>query len=440
MSSQESAAALFALAAVILSAQVAGALFERIHQPRLVGEILAGALLGPFAFGRLAPGLRAQLFGGEAVTAVLDFVEVLGLALLMFCSGSQVRKVLSAENRRATAWLLSVGTPLPFFLALGVGLLLPLERISGPSGQRASVLLVLAIAVAVTSLPVITRIFHDLGILHTRFASLVLGVAILEDLALWAVLAVATALARGPVLDASLVSTVSSHVGLTVAFLIVGLGVGPLALRWLFARRWNLLARSSPVAWALVVLFAACGLASTAGVNPIFAAFLSGFALVGGISGSERERFAPSLEVISQVAYAAIIPVYFFKVGARLELGLGFDPMVLATFLLGSSLLCLISVALASRLAGFRGLSVVNLAVASNARGGPGIVLASVAHAAGIINGGFFTALVLTAVVTSQAAGWWLGHVLRRGWPLLTADAASSPPSTPPEPSPSAHR
>ena len=64
----------------------------------------------------------------------------------------------------------------------------------------------------------------------------------------------------------------------------------------------------------------------------------------------------------------------------------------------------------------------MNLAVASNARGGPGIVLASVAFEAGIINGAFFTTLVLTAVLTSQFAGWWLGFVLRKGWPLLRDD------------------
>jgi Kef-type K+ transport system membrane component KefB len=95
---------------------------------------------------------------------------------------------------------------------------------------------------------------------------------------------------------------------------------------------------------------------------------------------------------------------------------------MLLAFLLGSSVLCLGSIALATRLAGFRGLEIVNLAVASNARGGPGIVLASVALEAGIINGAFFTTLVLTAVLTSQFAGWWLGYVLRQGWPLLRDD------------------
>jgi Kef-type K+ transport system membrane component KefB len=96
-------------------------------------------------------------------------------------------------------------------------------------------------------------------------------------------------------------------------------------------------------------------------------------------------------------------------------------------FLLGSSVLCLTSVGLAARLAGFRGLEIVNLAVAQNARGGPGIVLASVAYEAGIINGRFFTTLVLAAILTSQAAGFWLGYVLRKGWPLLAEEPVAQP-------------
>ena len=99
----------------------------------------------------------------------------------------------------------------------------------------------------------------------------------------------------------------------------------------------------------------------------------------------------------------------------------------LILFLLGSSLVVLLSIGLAATLAGFRGLDIVNLAITCNARGGPGIVLASVAFDAGIINGPFFTTLVVTAVVTSQACGFWLDLVLRRGWPLLASEGPVEP-------------
>jgi Kef-type K+ transport system membrane component KefB len=92
------------------------------------------------------------------------------------------------------------------------------------------------------------------------------------------------------------------------------------------------------------------------------------------------------------------------------------------TVLIGSSLVALASRGLAAKLAGFQKLDILNLAIATNARGGPGIVMASVAYEAGIISAAFYTALVLTAIVTSQVAGMWLRFVLSKGWPLLSSN------------------
>src|SRR3990172_2616261 len=103
-----------------------GHLFERLRQPRLVGEILAGVVLGPFVLGRLAPSISATLFGAHSGTdqtgPALGFAYWLGLMLLMFVSGSGAHSLLARENRRKTAILLGVGIPLPFCIALGLGL------------------------------------------------------------------------------------------------------------------------------------------------------------------------------------------------------------------------------------------------------------------------------------------------------------------------------
>src|SRR5919108_458878 len=130
-------------------------LFEKLHQPRLIGEILAGVLLGPFVLGQLAPSVSAHLFGNgtagvNKIDIVLHFIYWLGLLLLMFVSGSETRRLLARENRREIAWIIGIGTPLPFFLVLGLGLanLFPLHALVGPAGQEMSVLLILAIAVA----------------------------------------------------------------------------------------------------------------------------------------------------------------------------------------------------------------------------------------------------------------------------------------------------
>jgi Kef-type K+ transport system membrane component KefB len=344
----------------------------------------------------------------------------------MFISGSQVRKVLAQENRKETAWILGIGTPLPFFLVLALGLfsILPIDPLVGVAGQKTSALLILSIAVAVTSIPVISRIFYDLKILHTRFASLILGASVLEDIILWAVLAIATAIANTATLAQQdvIISEVSTHIGATIVYVTVSLFLTPHFLRKFHVSRWNIFLKSSPLGYVILVLFLYTVVAAILEVNLVFAAFLAGFGVVGGMNGSERERFSKVLESIEHFSTSTFIPIYFTLVGYRLVFGTEFSLNLLLLFLAGSSLLALLSVALAAKLAGFKRLDIINIAITTNARGGPGIVLASVAYDAGIISAGFYTTLVLSAVITSQIAGGWLRFVLSRGWPLLSSN------------------
>src|SRR5258708_1932203 len=142
----------------------------------------------------------------------------------MFLSGAETRTLFQKKERRQIAWLAALGTGLPFFAMLLLSSLLPLAWFMGAKSNRASLLLVMSIAVAVTSIPVISRIFFDLKILHTRFARLVLGVAMLEDIGLWAVLAIATALADSSGLPEKKIAT---HIGITLTYFAVGLALAP---------------------------------------------------------------------------------------------------------------------------------------------------------------------------------------------------------------------
>jgi Kef-type K+ transport system membrane component KefB len=432
MSTQDLGWLTLALLLLIGSANLFGHLAARLRQPRVVGEILAGILLGPSLLGLLAPGVAQQIFGNgdaDAPTVVLGFLYNLGLLLLMFISGASVQNVLGRENRKATGWLIGLGMPLPFFFALALTPLLPLEKFMGPAGSKPAVILIFAIGAAVTSIPVITKIFFDLGILHTRFASLMLGVAVIEDIALWGVLALATAIASATITadSASLAESVTLHVGTNVLFVLIAMTVMPRVLRWLSRARWNVLATEAPIAWIMLVFLGYVSIAAALDVTLAFAGFLAGFGIVGGMKGTEHQRFRPSLDSISHVSVAVFIPIYFAVVGYRLDFQRAFSPVMLVAFLVGSSVVALASRSIAARLAGFHGRDLTNIAVTCNARGGPGIVLASVAFDAGIINGPFFTTLVVTAVLTSQACGVWLDYVLRRGWPLLSSEGPVEP-------------
>ncbi|MCU1303336.1 MAG: conserved hypothetical rane protein [Candidatus Sulfotelmatobacter sp.] len=419
MSNSDLTSILFVLLLLVALAQLLGYLFVKLRQPKVVGEIMAGVLLGPALLGRL-PLASRFMETSQHQANVFNFVYWLGLLLLMFLSGAETRELFTRDERREVAWLSIVGSGAPFLLALLLGPWLVRPSLAGPNGNRLSLIIILAVGVAVTSVPVVSKIFADLKILHTRFARLVLGVAVLEDIVLWLALAVATALAGKNQLNSRQITV---HLISTIGFFGLGLTIVPRIVKRINKSRFNVLAKHAPVAYAIGVLLAYCVVAGALDVSVVFAAFLAGFAVVH----KKRKLFAEALDAIGKVSFAFFIPAYFAIVGLKLDLVRGFSWRMVAAFLIGSCVVKILSVSLAGRCAGFRGLDLMNLAITTNARGGPGIVLASVAFDAGIISPTFYTTLVLAAVLTSQMAGAWLDYVLRRGWPLLTPDPGTDP-------------
>jgi Kef-type K+ transport system membrane component KefB len=416
MSDSALASVLLVLLLLVGFAQLLGYLFVKLRQPKVVGEILAGIVLGPALLGRL-PFFSHLIDSAKHQGNILDFVYWLGLLLLMFLSGAETQQLFSREERREVGWLGVVGTGIPFVLGLIVGPWLIRPELAGPNGNRISLIIILAVGVAVTSVPVVSKIFADLKILHTRFARLVLGVAVLEDIALWLALAVATAMAGKTALNPR---AMSYHLLATIAFFVLGLTIVPRIIKKINKSRFNIVAKNSPVGYAIAVLLAYCAVAGALQVSLVFAAFLAGFAVVH----KKRRLFADALDAIGKVSFAFFVPVYFAIVGLKLDLIRGVSLWMIVVFVVGTCVVKILSVSLAGRFAGFRGLDLINLAITTNARGGPGIVLASVAFDAGIISPKFYTTLVIAAVLTSQFAGAWLDYVLRKGWPLLSGATA----------------
>ena len=393
---------------ILTSAHLFGSLFSRLRQPRVIGEILGGLLVGPSLL-KVSAGADAALS-----KPALDVLYWIGLIMLMFLSGAETQGLFRREERKPVAWIGIVGTGLPFVIALLLSTRFKLSALLGPAQNRIALVLVIGIGIAVTSIPVISRIFHDLRILHTRFAKLILGVAVMEDVVLWAVLAVATALAESKALPTHVIA---QRIALTLIYFAAGLVLFPRLARRLHQAQWNVLVRHSMTAYLILLLFAYVALAAAMNVSLVLAAFLAGFAVPRGSLVAKQ-----SLDEVKGVAFGCFIPLYFALVGYKLDLGKTFDLKMVAFFLIAACVIKLISVLAGAKLAGFSIPSCINLAVATNARGGPGIVLASVAYEAGIINAPFYTTLILLAVITSQAAGAWLEHVLHVGKPLLSED------------------
>ncbi len=423
---------LIAIAALLLAAHSVGSLFVRVRQPRAIGEVVGGLLLGPTLLGIIAPSVMAWIFPTMgAVPIVVAATAQLGLLLLMFMTGTEIRSIFHRGERKTITSVFVTGMVLPFLAGVGILQIIDQQSLWGPNGNTTSFLLVFAIAMAVTSIPVISRIMHDLGILDTDFARVVLGVAVLEDIVLYVVLAIAVGFAGGTSgslfglpaalgIQSGTGADMAYHVLATVAFLAVGLTLGPHAYRWMGRLELNLIRRASPVAYQLTFMILVTIAGLFLGVQAFFGAFVAGL-VVGASAGLSGPESSEATLAIKGFALAFFIPIYFAVIGLTLDLVHGFSLAFFVFFLVVACAVKAVSVYLGARAAGENNTSSWNLAIAMNARGGPGIVVASTAFAAGIIDQPFYAVLVLLAIVTSLLAGSWLERIPRDR--LLTRSA-----------------
>jgi Kef-type K+ transport system membrane component KefB len=437
MTGPEIAHLLLALGLLLVAAHAVGHAFALLRQPRVIGELAGGLLLGPTLLGAVSPRAESWIFGGTGPTSsVISWSSELGLLLLMFCSGAEMRSVFRRDERRVVAWVTVLGVALPFLVGLGAFRLIDSSALIGPADSRPALVLVFALAIAVTSIPVISRIMLDLGIIETSFARVVLGVAVLEDVIVYVVLAVALGLAAAPGdeqlgvaaalgLSPSSAPAIAVHTTVTVVFFALMLTVGSRAFCWLRTRRWNLLAQGNEIAYHLVFVFAATLACVVLGITPLFGAFLAGIAA----SSAREPTDVAARESVRAFSVAYFVPIYFAVVGLQLDLLRDLHLLFFAGFLLLACVVKSASVYLGARLGGESRSGATNLAVALNARGGPGIVLASVTYAAGVISAQFCATLVMLAVVTSMLAGSWLGRVVRLGRPLREEPVAAPRPA-----------
>lgn len=425
LQSADLARLLVALAVLLTVAHLGARLCALLRQPPVIGEILGGLLLGPTVLGLIAPGAASSLVPKAGVTPVgLGVLQELGLLLLMFLSGREVLASRTGARRRTVVAVALSGLVLPFAAAMASVGLFDHTAYSGPHGTRLTFVLVFGIGIAVTSIPVISRIMLDLDLLHTRFARVVLSVALLEDIVLYVTLAVILGLVQGaaaPVFGLwSLVGT--RDVGLTTAYYVtaslvlfaVFMPAGQKIFAALARNRFNFVERRSATAFRLLFLLVLVLVCVFLGVNPVFGAILAGVSAAGADAEDtdvrRREQAEHAWEALKKVSLALFVPLYFAVVGLQLDLVHHLSVGFFLAYLVLACVTKTVSVWLGALLAGEPPRGAVDLAVALNARGGPGIVLATVTLSAGVINEDFFTVLVILSIVTSQAAGLWLQH------------------------------
>lgn len=402
-----------AIVALMGMAHFVGSLFARLKMPRVIGEIAGGLILGPTVLGAIAPGAHDWIFKGFAgEDKLLAMASEFGLVLLMFMSGMEIKARFAREDRKVAFPLLAGATLLPFIVGAAAPRVFDFKPYMGPNGNVSSLTIIIGIAVAITSIPVISKIFIDLGIMRTRFARIVLTVATVEDIALWGLLAVAISLSKSA--DPSLYEVVKTPIVTLIVF-VVAMVLIPRLLNGLTRTAARNVVENRPVRLALLTCFGMVAVCELLGVKDMFGALLAGMAMCR-LPHDVVEVVRTKVKAFALVFFT---PIYFAIVGLKLDLLRSFD----LPFFLGFFVFCCVVKSLATAVAGRvttgDWLSTANLAAALNTRGGPGIVLASVAFDAGIIDERFFITMVLTAVVTSLFAGVWFRYVLNQGWPLL---------------------
>lgn len=387
-------AQLFAIVAV---SRLVGWLAKRfLGQPQVVGEMIAGVLLGPSLFGLLAPELQAIVFPKEA-RGTLYAIAQLGVGLYMFIVGLGFRADhFRSSARSATAVSLS-GMAAPFLVAVAITpWLMSVPGLFGDRVTHTQATLFMGACIAITAFPMLARIIHERGLSDTPLGTLSLSAGAIDDAGAWTVLAVVLA-AFG---DGAGVAV--KAIGGAILFAIVVLGFGPRLLRPLAARA----ERTGEVGHAelgiALMLFLLAAFAMDAvGMHAVFGGFLLGVVM-------PRGRFAEALRrQIEPVTVVLLLPCFFTFSGLNTQLALVADPALLGiavVVLLASVAAKGIACWAAARLTGQDNATAMGVGALMNARGLMELIIINIGLARGIIGPALFSMLVVMAIVTTLMA------------------------------------
>lgn len=385
---------LLALVVVILTARMVGALFGRMRQPPVIGEVIAGILLGPSLLGRLAPGVSAYVFRPEILPA-LGVLAQIGVILFLFLVGLELDADL-VRRRSPMAATISVASMTTAF-AGGVALALWLyPALSTRDVPFALFALFLGLAMSVTAFPVLVRILTDRGMERTEMGALAISCAGVDDIAAWCLLAFVSGLA-GARLDAAW-----STLGLTVGYILFVLVVVRPVVGGVIRRneRRGVPAQASLGLMVLAMLVSALA-TEWIGIHALFGAFLLG-AVVPHDSQLSREMG----KKLQDLVVVLFLPVFFALTGLRTQLGLVEGAGLWTIGLVITLVACLGKfggTAVAARLSGLGWRDSATLGALMNTRGLMELIVLNVGLDLGILSPALFSLLVVMAVVTTLA-------------------------------------
>ena len=421
MSNAELSVAFFLQMAIIIAAcRAVGWLAKKyLGQPQVVGEMIAGVILGPSLFGLLAPDLQATLFPKES-RSILFVGAQLGVGLYMFLVGLGFQRDHFRTNARSAAAVSLAGMAAPFLVAVSIAPWLVSMGLFGEGVVTWQAMLFLGAAISITAFPMLARIIHERGLSGTRLGSLSLSAGAIDDAGAWCVLAIVLAsFGDGPLVAVKAIA----GGGLFALFMLT---LGPRLLAPL-GRRVEREGRLSPtMLGGVLILFMLCAWAMDAvGIHAVFGGFILGVAMPRGVLSREIKR------QLEPFAVLVLLPMFFTFSGLNTQLtmvnSLGLVA-VTAVILAGSILAKGGACWAAARLTGQDNPTALGIGALMNARGLMELIIINIGLQRGIIGPALFSILVLMAIITTLMASplfeWVYGRKARGRGELKAVDDA----------------
>jgi Kef-type K+ transport system membrane component KefB len=391
----------FSFALLLAAARLFGELARRLRFPAVVGEILAGVILGPSLLSGLLPGLGRLLIPETALQAqLLDLVGLIGIMFLLVVVGLETDLGLIRNRFRTAAAVGLAGLVVPFVAGFAIAFVFPDDLLVDPARRRVFALF-LAVALALSAIPVLAKILADLGMMRSPFGQTTLAAGMIDDIIGWTLLGIVTSLAAAGGVSASNLATTVGAVSLFLAAtFFVARPLCRLGLRVVQERFGS---RDMTLTLLVVAAFGWGAFSHALHLEPILGAFA-----VGVIFGQMRRLPLEAGRRLESVTFGIFAPVFLATAGLRFSVEALLEPSLLGLTLL------LVGVAAASKLvgaylggrylAGTETREALGYGLALNARGVLGIIVAAIGLSMGILGVEVYSMVVATSVVTSLMA------------------------------------
>ena len=391
---------LLQLAVLLLVARGLGELMRRIDLPPVVGELLAGVLLGPSLLGWALPALQAGIFPkSQAQSDLLAVISWLGVLFLLIVTGLETDLNLILRKGK-TALLISLGgIVVPFSTGFVLGELLPESFLAKPT-ERLIFSLFIATAMSISAVPVIAKVLMDLNLIRRDIGQITLAAGMTDDTIGWILLSVVAGLASSGHFDLTTVfrSIIGAVLFLTIAFTI-GRTVVDQILRWVDNQIGGATASLSIV---LVLAFFAAALTHALGIEAALGAFVFGI-----LAGQSRRFSREAGHTLEMITAGFLAPIFFAAAGLKVNLLQMLVPQTLIIGLLVLAVACVgkfIGAYLGAKVGGLSHWESLAMGSGMNARGAMEIIVATIGLSLGVLNQQMYSIIVMVAIVTSLMA------------------------------------